>query len=348
MAKGLKNICGALSLILLSFSCVKEGQTIYIETDEDDEKRDMVFFVSREDSLGDIGYVDALYRAVIKNALQYNIMVSVLELPSDSTKTIAALQYTLNYMQTENGDRKALVVIANDNLEPLLHSCEDILDSAPNVNFLLCESKDTTLPIYTLQILQYGVYYQAGMLVSESLQDVDSVLIVKANREEMNISDMGQGFRDAITDSGKDIYVEETFLAETSGGYNLANYTYEQSYEIDKSFSMVIPLCGGSAQGFYRYNRENPESFYTIGVDTDMQLYSPRVPFSIVKYFDDILDKWITDWWQENEIQQHQTHSLASGGTGLVIAEEYGEALDEEAEKYLPLAIEKEQEYENQ
>jgi basic membrane lipoprotein Med (substrate-binding protein (PBP1-ABC) superfamily) len=337
---GLCLICG---LILLA--CEKEGKTVYINTDEDDVDRDMVFFVSKKGSLGDKGYVDALYRGVVRGANGCNLMLSLVEFPSDTSKAFVTLEYMLDYMQNDKPDRSALVVIANDNFEPVLHRYESLLTRAQNVDFLLCESSDTTLPIYTLRIPQYGVYYQAGLLASEGLSDVDSILIVSANPAEKSIAEMSAGFTQAIKDCGTNIYVENTYLSETSGGYDEASYTYQQSYEIDKRFDLVVPLCGGTAQGFYRYNRENPDSFYTLGVDTDMQLYSTRVPFSVVKHLENVMEDWITNWWLD-DIEQHQDLGLSSEATGIVVADSYKASLDGIAEKYYDTAVKKEKEYE--
>ncbi len=340
--------CALLGMLLL-LSCEKEGRTIYIAIDEDDEIRDMVFFVSKKGSLGDSGYVDAIYRGVVRGANSCNLMVASLELPTDGDNTIDIIEAMLDFMQNEQKDRKALVVIANDNLEPLLHEYESMLTKAPNVDFLLCESDDTTLPVYTLRLPQYGVYYQAGMLAKELMSGTGMVKIVNANSGETELADMGKGFTRAIEDSGAEIAVDNAWLSEDSGGYDQAGLTYQMSYEIDKTYDMVIPLCGGSAQGFYRYNRENPESFYTLGVDTDMQLYSERVPFSIVKHLDDVLEDWISDWWSgEQTPARHQDLGLASGRTEIVISDLFMDQLDGLADKYYDAAVKMEEEYEKQ
>lgn len=343
----IRRACTVIFGMTLLLSCVKEGKTIYVEIDEDDEDRDMVFFVSKKGSLGDIGYVDALYRGVVKGANTYNLMVSLVELPTDTTKIISTLEYMLDYMQNEKKDRKALVVIANDNLEPLLHKYSSVLTKASNVDFLLCESSDTTLPIHTLRIKQYGAYYLAGRMVGEGLSDVDSVLIVNANPNEAGLAEMREGFTQAIEDSGAKVSIENTYLSETSGGYDQASYVYQRSYEIDKKYDLVIPLCGGTAQGFFRYNRENADSFYTVGVDTDMQLYSPRVPFSVVKSLDKVLEDWMSHWWiKDQQVPGHTVISLASGNTGIIVADSYKAQLDKVAEKYYQTAIEKEENHE--
>ena len=342
-----RGFCSLTAFALLLLSCQKESKTVYVVTDEDDAARDMVFFVSKKGQLGDLGYVDALYRGVVKGARSCDLMVSLVEFASDTSKTVTTLEYMLDYMQKEKADRRALVVIANDNLEGLLHRYEQVLTKAPNVDFLLCESRDTTLPIYTVRIPQYGVWYQAGMLAAEGLPDLDSVLIVNANAGEAELSDMSAGFSDAVRQSGSDIYVDNTWLAESSGGYDLAAETYRRSYGIDSCYNMVIPLCGGSAQGFFRYNRENPGSFYTVGVDTDMQLYSPRVPFSVVKHLERIMQEWIFDWWEgETEIPMHQEFGLEKRGTEIVIADSYQDLLGPVVGQYYDLAVQKEREYE--
>ncbi len=342
-----RGFCSLMIGALLLFSCQKEGKTVYVTADGDDAARDMVFFVSKKGQLGDLGYVDALYRGVVKGALSCDLMVSLVELASDTSKTVTTLDYMLDYMQKEKADRRAVVVIANDNLEGLLHRYEQVLTKAPNVDFLLCESRDTTLPIYTVRIPQYGVWYQAGMLASKGLPEVDSVLIVNANAAEEELRDMSGGFCDAVRQSGSGIYVENTWLKESSGGYDLAAETYRQSYDIDSIYNMVVPLCGGSAQGFFRYNRENPESFYTLGVDTDMQFYSQRVPFSVVKHLEQIMQNWIYDWWNGKETMAlHQEFGLEKGGTEIVIADSYEDLLGPLAAKYYELAVQKEREYE--
>lgn len=346
-----RKIFAVLLGISVFLSCEKEGRTIFVEIEEEaSENRDMVFFVSKKGSLGDISYVDEIYRGVVKGAGDCNLMVSVVDLPADTASTISTIQYLLDYMQTEKKDRKALVVMANDNLEPILHKYESLLTRASNVDLLLCESGDTTLPVYTLRLPQYGVYYQAGMVARDFLSDTGAIEIVNANQTETNIADMGNAFRQALMDCGSEIVMKESWLTGTSGGYDKADITYQMSYSLDKTCDMVIPLCGGSSQGFYRYNRENPESFYTVGVDADMQLYSPRVPFSVVKHMDSVLEDWITAWWSDEQEtpERHLDLGLASGYTEIVVADDYKDSLEGIAEMYYDLALQKEEDYEKE
>ena len=64
-----RKIFAVLLGISVFLSCEKEGRTIFVEIEEEaSENRDMVFFVSKKGSLGDISYVDEIYRGVVKGA----------------------------------------------------------------------------------------------------------------------------------------------------------------------------------------------------------------------------------------------------------------------------------------
>ena len=336
-------------LVLLSvaslLSCTKEGKVIYVIPDED-EARGLVYFVTRQGSLGDVGYMDDMYRGVVRGAQSCNMMFSIVELPSDTLKAVSSISSLLDYMQTEESGRKALVVLANDDLEPLLHRYDTLLTRASNVDFLLAESSDTTLPLYSLRIPQYGVYYQAGRLVAEGFDDVSKILSVRANTGNTILGEMYDGFSAAIADSGSEITVNDTALSDSTGGYDDAALAYKMSYGLEEAYDMVLPLCGGTAQGFFRYNRENSGSFYTLGVDCDMQLYSPRVPLSVVKNIGNAVEDWIFRWWSGEEMPSHEDLGLSSGYPEIVIADAYKDRLGGIADKYYDKALEEERKYE--
>ncbi len=347
MTRSLKNIAFFL-LLLIHFSCTKDGRVIYIEDPIEKDTRPIVYFVSKKGSLGDIGYVDALYRGVVRSTSDNTMMLSLVELPTDETSIDNALSYMIEYMQDEGKNRRALVVIANDNLEPLLSKYSDKISSADNVDFLLAETNDDTLPIYTMRLPSYGVYYQAGMITGRCLTDISKALIIYANTNELSLLDMGLGFREGIEDSGADIDLAETYLTDKYGGYDEADYAYKSSYEIDGAYNLVLPLCGGTCQGYFRYNRENPGRFYTLGVDSDMQHYSPDVPFSVVKHMDKAIEMWITRWGKGEDMPSHMSLGLSSGYIEIVVSDACsGENLSEVARQCYQSALEKEEEYEN-
>ncbi len=338
-------VVAALWFLSSLLSCTKEGNVIYVDIDGDDELCDLVYFVTRKGALGDVGYMDDMYRGVVRGAQSCGLLLSLVELPSDTLKAVSTIEYMLDYMQDEVPERKALIILANDSLEPLLHEYEALLTRASNVDFLLAESDDVTLPAYTLKMLQYGIYYQAGMLVADGLGDVDEVLIARANPYTPGLDAMIGGFSGAIADSGANVELTAISFSETVGGYDEASTAYRMSYSLDGRFGLVLPLCGGTAQGFFRYNRENPGSFYTLGVDCDMQLYSPRVPFSIVKNIGDAMQDWIYDWWRGEEMPAHQVLDLSSGYSELVVSDSFKDRLDGIAAKYYDKALEEERKY---
>ncbi len=345
--KTLKNIVLCL-LLFINFSCSKDGCIIRVVDPIEEDARPIVYFVSKQGSLGDIGYMDALYRGVVSSTNDNGMMLSLVELPTDETSIENALSYMIDYMQDEGKNRRALVVIANDNLESLLRKYKDKITQADNVDFLLTETGDTTLSIHTMRIPQYGVYYQAGCVAGKCLTDVSRALAVYANTNELSLLDMALGFRKGLEDSGRDVNLVETFITDSYGGYDEADYAYKFSYQIDGDYELVLPLCGGTCQGFFRYNRENPGKFYTLGVDSDMQHYSPDVPFSIVKHIGEAVEMWITRWGKGEVMPKHLSLGLSSGYTEIVVSDSYADkSISDVADECYQTALKMEEEYES-
>lgn len=329
-------------------SCTKDGDTIYIDDDQVEDTRPIVYFIYKEGALGDMSYIDAIYRGVAKAANEKNMLLSLAELPSDASNIDYALNYFLEYMKKVGSDRKALVVIANDNYEQMLHHYESVLKGIGNVDILLTETQDKTLPVYSLRFPAYGACYQAGRVINDCFADVNQILIANANPNEANIKDMRLAFTKGIEEGSRKIQIDNYYISDEDNGYDQPNDMYELSYEIDKKYQLVLPICGGSVSGFLRYNREHSNSFYTVGMDTDLQLYSARLPFSIVKHLDAAVEDWILKW-EKGEVQpKHQDLGLASGYVELVVADSYKTKLDATVKKHYQTAIDKENEYENQ
>ncbi len=181
--------------------------------------------------------------------------------------------------------------------------------------------------------------------MAEGLGDVDKILIATANPDIPGLDAMTGGFSDARADSGSDSGLSVFSFSQTTGGYDEASAAYKMSYSLDEEYDLVLPLCGGTAQGFFRYNRENPESFYTIGIDCDMQLYSPRVPFSVVKHIGDAVQDWIYAWWQGEKMPSHQVLDLSSGYSELVVSDSFESRLAALSDRYYDKALEEERKY---
>ena len=83
---------------------------------------------------------------------------------------------------------------------------------------------------------------------------------------------------------------------------------------------MLSPSHG--AHGLLRYNREEPDIFWTIGMDADRQAYSSDVPFSVVKHIDRAIEKCASQWRMET-LPQHQNFGLAEGYTEVIVADTF-------------------------
>ncbi len=338
-----------LSVILLSglvaVSCTK---TVYVEKPIEPDKRPIVYFVSKEGSLGDFGYVDSIYRGVVRGTSECGMMLSLLNLPPEESSMELVLGELLEYLPEVGRERRVLVVIANDHLEPVLHKYDELLSGTSGVDCLLTESSDLTLPVHSIRLPQYGVCYQAGRVAGRWIENLSDVLVVSANSGEEALGEMSGGFIAGLKAGDQDISVEEKLLSDTDGGYDMADDAYRMCYDIDGKYGLVLPLCGGTCQGFYRYNRENPSRFWTLGVDCDMQRYSPDVPFSVVKHMDRVMQKWISRWGDGEEMPRHLSLGLASGYTGIVVADAYqNEGISALAESYYAEALKREEEYED-
>ncbi|MGM9728113.1 MAG: hypothetical protein ACI3YJ_11050, partial [Prevotella sp.] len=331
----------------LMCSCTKEGDILYWEDVEKDE-RPFLYFVLGEDKMGDRTYYDELYRGASEAAMELDCMFSIDILrQSVGTDPKEKYSYFLDYIESVSKNRRMLVVIGNDNFEPMLHELQPQLEELKEVDFLLVESKDTTMVMHTIYFPLCGACYQAGRVVRECMTDVQRIAMVRANPSDIPIKGMAESFREGYMADGFSRIIDDFYLQSQSGGYEMSDSTYRMSYALDSLYQMVIPLCGSSQQGFLRYNREHAESFYTVGLDADLQSYSRRVPFSMVKHISSAVKEWITQWYEGREMPRHQLLGLETGYTEVVVSENYKAALSPRLPEFLNEAILKEKEYES-
>lgn len=149
-----------------------------------------------------------------------------------------------------------------------------------------------------------------------------------------------------------DLIVETIYSSAEAGdiyGFNSQDIAYKIAYNDNfNHFDLYFPICGGSIHGLLRYNREwGKDSFYTVGMDSDMSMYSSQVPFSVVRHVDKAAELCIKQWL-DGKIPHFQRLGLEEGYTELVISKGY-EKLSQTVEKNLSEAIEMEKKfYENQ
>ncbi len=343
--------------VLLAFfavlsACTKEGNTTYVVDTLEKDTSSMVYFISREGSLGDLGYVDAIYRGIVRGCNSIGAHYTLLEIPND--ETTADLTVSLFFSSFRYAENKTLLVFVNDGLEPLFHKYEDLLaEVGEKAQVLLLETQDTSLPVNTVSFRQYGVCYQAGRIACRSFErEFSKVVIANANRTNEGITEMREGFTAGIADGidRDDPYgdkpVSNIYFSDTTGGFDDADSAYQVAV---KDFSgenvLLFPLCGGTTQGFLRYSRD-ANDFLILGVDTDMQNFSKALPFSVVKCTDKFVEDWIEKWGNGEKNPQHQVLGFDSGYTKIVVSNQYNEWLPrEDVDDLYEVSLEKEKEY---
>ena len=333
-------------VILGAVACTQDDNVVYIDDDEQLAKRPFFCFFCKENAIGDLAYMDDFYAGVANTADLKNAMLSLVTIPEDTSKLCNTFANLYRYYPRDSM-RRTLLVIANDNYEDYVEKYTTKPES-DSTAVLLAESKRTLQSAYTLNIPSYGAYYQAGIVVGKGMKEVERVLIVLANPHNSELRDMQLGFEAGLKESGRKVQCDSIYLTENNGGYDMADSTYKMSSTIDTVYQMVLPLCGGSAQGFLRYTREHPLSLQVIGVDTDMQRYSSSVPFSVVKLTGDAIQQWISGWMQGDEMPRHTKYGLDSGHISLIFANDdaVSDSLRQISESYLQEAIAKEEAYE--
>ena len=201
--------------------------------------------------------------------------------------------------------------------------------------------------IYTAHVPLYGLMYKAGYVAS-TMSDVNNVGIYIANNKYRYLREGMDGFIDGFTlnkEDKFDVVDFSTFNEDNTEGFQRSSYAYVEAEECEGLYDMILPLCGETIMGFLRYNREFPGRFYTVGVETDMSVFSPDVPFSCIEHLDKVMVSCITDW-AEDRLARHRTFGMDEGWVELIISENH-KNLQAPAEEIHVQAIEMEDSYEN-
>ena len=180
------------------------------------------------------------------------------------------------------------------------------------------------------------------------MSDVDSVRIYIANNKYRYIREGHEGFIKGFTQNKEgniDVVDFSLINDDNTEGFMKSTIVYmSDALECGKYYDMVLPICGNTIMGFLRYNREFPGSFYTVGMENDMSIYSSDVPFSCVEHIDRIMETCITDW-MENRLDHHRTFGLEGGWVELVISENYRKTLEPLSQEIHAKALEIEESY---
>ncbi len=313
-------------------ACSEEDETEnYISQDE------LIVFYPIE-GVGDRGYVDAIYRSMEEIALAHNLKIRHL-IPHVDSNGLEVMQLFKKHEE----DHRCLIVFTDPAQETVIEDCASIYTEDRNNQVLYLETRKKIPNIHTMYLPFYGANFAAGRM-AQVMEDVNRVSVLCANPTLEVLQESAQGFDEGFDAADGQVLVVN-YIDSIGGGFDIANQLYQSAYILNKKYDLVHPLCGGSVYGLLRFNREFPQSFYTVGMDIDLSDYSSRVPFSCVKHIGEAL-KYCVELWENNALPDHLSLGLEEGYTDLVIAPAYRSLLDAQLDPIKAEAIEKEKAYE--
>ena len=298
-----------------------------------------VFF--SPNGLGDRGYNDNIARGVNRSHEALDFRLNRVS-PTDFE---AAEKYLQVWLASLDDATPRLLILASEDYEPMVRRYADRLPDDETNRVVLFESRATDLPVYTFYMPFYGICYQAGYLAPH-LPNVESVAVVCANDYAQPLIDGSTAFNEGYVDA-KGQSIDYFYLSDNDEGYARADTLYQMAYELDECYQLIFPLAGGSVQGLLRYNREHDNSFFTVGSDIDMSSFSTRVPFSVVKHIDRVVEQTINSLLNGQEVERHRRLGLSSGFTELMLSPEQSRLLGGIENSIKAQAIQKEEDYEN-
>lgn len=328
-----------LSIFLYSCSNHKEDLNIFKYDTE-------VVAVFTPRGIGDQSSAGQLYSGIITttDALGISFRPITPKTYEEGAKTIAQLT-----AGNEKG-RKRLIISTDPEYSDYLKDLanEGRVINSDSTKLLVFDGDFTHTDIYTAHIPLYGMMYKAGYVASR-MNDVENARIYIANNKYRYIREGKDGFIDGFAHnkaSNIDVVDLSSINDDNTEGFqkSTAAYIYYAPESIG-TYDMVLPLCGETAMGFLRYNREFPGNFYTVGVGTDMSAYSPDVPFSCIEHLDRIVSQCITDW-TDNRLSHYRTFGIDEGWVELIISENYRNTLQSVADEIHAQAVELEGNYE--
>ena len=337
----MKHILRTIFLFLCLYSCSAPYE------DMNQFRHDAeVIAVFSPNGIGDCSYSALMYRGMIAATDSLGISFRPI-IPATYEEGAEKL---LQLVSTEVKGRKRLIISADPEYSGLLKekaSQGHIVDSDSTRLLVLDDFAHPN--VYTAHVPFVGVMYKAGY-VAGRMNGVDNVRIYVANDKYCYIKEGTDGFIQGFTQNKNgniDVVDMSLINDDDTEGFQKSMLAYvDYAPECMESSDMVLTFCGETIMGFLRFNRENPGSFYTVGIDAQMSDHSSDVPFSYVAHFDKVLSTSISEW-NDNRLQHYRRFGLKDGWVELVISETFRSELGPLSEQIHYQAIEMEECYED-
>ena len=372
----IKLLVATLPMTLLA-ACTKAGDTIY-ELDPKDHASGapLVTVLYAPDGIGDQSYNDLVYQGVEEAATMMGLRTLHLS-PITGDGGRIFLEETIAEMSAATDTVRRLLIVASTLYDEEVRHNSSQLEANTRADLLYLE---TRTPLSgkgsTLNIPYYGAMYAAGTIAPVVATDV---LLVGANPKDEAVVEAIQGFSDGFGtvlggfpantvlggspvntvlggSPAEKVLVISYIADESGGGFSVADSTAlrimaEPEEDFLSSNRLLMPICGGAANRFYRLT-ELIGGYQYVGIDSKKT--SARCHYSVVKHVDSAVIRTIGSWFSGEGMPKHQSLGMADGYTDVIL-HPYGETMQEAFDELLPdekweaireEAIRKEAEYE--
>lgn len=332
---------------LLFSSCRKDSDEPASATPE--TSRISVIFPPN--ALGDNDVNDKIYAGIFRIKEYYSgttpLVIEIVNPDNEENATDFMRQWFEN---TATSGRRLLVVVGEQYASQLERNADWRPRSGSDV--LLLESNKKIKGIYTHYISLYGLCHYMGQRVYSDFSFY--VALINANKVDFPQLEVTKGFCDGFDllnteDIGERV---QFYLADSAGmGYDSPEDVFKLCYDNwDNDFNFVLPSCGGSAQGVYRYLRTDVARYsdypiFTCGIGSDMSLYAEGVLYSIIKRYDLYVEHFVYEWVKGAKMPSFLLLGMTTEYVEFLDNDIYGHSLDDEGLKELwatALAAEKE------
>jgi basic membrane protein A len=326
---------------LLLATCTKDGDTIY-EPDPKDQASGapLITVLYAPDGIGDQSYSDLVYQGVEEAAVMMGLRTLHLS-PITGDGGRIFLEQTIAEMSAAADTVRRLLIVASTLYdEEVRQNCQR-LEANPRADLLYL---DTRTPLRgkgsTLYMPYYGAMYAAGAIAPIVAGDV---LLLGANPKNEAVVEAMQGFSDGFRSDlvlggfpAEKVLVSRYIAEENGDGFSVADSTAllimaEAEDDFASSTRLLMPVCGGAANTFYRLI-EMIGGYQYVGVDSKKT--SARCHYSVVKHVDSAVVRTIDRWFSGEGMPKHQALGMADGYTDVIL-HPYGTTMQEAFEELL-------------
>lgn len=343
------HIAGRLCIMLAVAACLLTAQLCLTACHDDDDDtaprkeklRKKLTIIDSINGVGDNGYNDIITNTEIYfSFLSDDVWTSFL-----TTSDLVSTEQRYSLLTTLYNDGDSVLIVLNSSDHRDLARSNDSLSlfdkrtgcTASDLRVLLFEDNVEDLPnlVYSFYIERYGAYYLAGRLLGKT-----PALVVAAMKGDSQLDSAMQGFIDGYKVENPDGPIVEYIADDASGFANpdravaicdsvMKTFPEEQLASTNTSYDgglCILPLAGGSSVSMYGYTHSKNRSglnIYIIGVDTDYNLGSASVPFSLMLPLGEILYNYLESWRLGSEWPKYRTYGLDSDDPIRILLSDY-------------------------